>query len=360
MFDFAQPLILCLLPLPLLVMWLLPAAKNIQHAALKVPFFNALSNLSATTAFAKRRPSIFFAAIPFLIWVLLVIAAAGPQWLGKPLALPRSGRDIMLAVDISGSMQIPDMAFHGQRTDRLSIVKYAADNFIKQRTGDRLGLILFGSKAYLQTPLTFDRKTVEQMLNDASIGLAGTQTAIGDAIGLAIKRLSNTPQKSRVLILLTDGANNSGVVSPLSAAKVAAKAGIKIYTIGIGASQMIVPGVFGPMAVKTNNELDEKSLKQIAKITGGLFFRAQNGKDLERVYQRLDQLEPVTTDKNVFRPIMPLYPWPLASALILSMFMCLRILKLRNLLRHITAKQAIDLNSDITKSRLRHNDEYPS
>src|SRR5262249_37714903 len=150
------------------------------------------------------------------------LAASGPQWLGKPVDLPRTGRDILLAIDISGSMQIPDMEINHQPTNRLTVVKQVAEQFIKNRTGDRLGLILFGSRAYLQTSLTFDLQTVRHMLLDATVGLAGTQTAIGDAIGMAIKHLKNYPNKdNKVLVLLTDGVNNEGSVSPMEAAKIA-------------------------------------------------------------------------------------------------------------------------------------------
>ncbi len=171
------------------------------------------------------------------------------QSFGETIVLPQKGRDIMLAVDISGSMKMEDMSIKGQSVSRLAVVKMVGKEFINSRKGDRLGLILFGSRAYLQTPLTFDTKTVQHMLNDATIGLAGMQTAIGDAIGLAAKRLLDISQENRVLILLTDGGNNSGAVSPLSAAKLAAENNIRIYTIGFGADQLTVPTMFGRQTI---------------------------------------------------------------------------------------------------------------
>jgi Ca-activated chloride channel family protein len=230
----------------------------------------------------------------------------------------------MLALDLSGSMQTPDMELNGHYFDRLAVVKIAARKFIQARTGDRLGLILFGTQAYLQTPLTFDQKTVLEMLNDATIGLAGSQTAIGDAVGLALKQLGRAPGHSKVIILLTDGGNNAGTVSPLDAAAMAKKLGIKIYTIGIGAKRLVVQGLFGPQVIHPTNELDEETLKKMAKITGGLFFRADSGEELKQVYAEINKLVPIVSAKNIFRPIKPLYPWSLGLALILSLLMALR------------------------------------
>jgi Ca-activated chloride channel family protein len=193
-----------------------------------------------------------------------------------------------------------------------------AGDFINRRAGDRLGLILFGTQAYLQTPLTFDRKTVMTLLDESAIGLAGDNTAIGDAIGLAVKRLKNQQVNSRVLILLTDGANTAGEVSPLKAAELAAENQLKIYTIGIGADEMLVRSFFGAQKVNPSQDLDEKTLTAIAEKTGGVYFRARNTDELNKIYQLLDQLEPVEKDKQYFRPRSELYYWPLTGALLLA------------------------------------------
>jgi len=324
MFKLAFPWLLLLLPLPLLIRWLMPSGKVQENAALKVPFFNAIQQMLGSATSLKGQAPLIHQLLLYSAWGLLIIALAGPQWLGAPVELPRSGRDIMLAVDLSGSMQIPDMSLNGKRVDRLTVVKQAASRFIKKREGDRVGLILFGTKAYLQTPLTFDRKTVAEMLDDASIGLAGEKTAIGDAIGLAIKRLSKASEKSRVLILLTDGGNNAGMVKPLEAAKMAAKQGIRIFTIGLGANRLVVPSIFGPRVISPTSDLDEKTLKEIAEISHGLFFRAENTTELNNVYKSIDKLVPVQSDKDSFRPIKPLYPWPLGLALLISLWFALR------------------------------------
>jgi Ca-activated chloride channel family protein len=223
----------------------------------------------------------------------------------------------MFAVDLSGSMERPDFNLNGEQVDRLTVVKDVAGKFIERRAGDRIGLILFGKRAYVQTPLTFDLKTVRTMLEESVIGLAGKETAIGDAIGLAVKRLKERPIDSRVLILLTDGANTAGEVDPVQAASLAKEAGLKIYTIGVGADRMEVDSFFGTQLVNPSSDLDEKTLSTIAKLTGGQYFRAKNTEGLEKIYQTLDQLEPVKSDSEVFRPKHQLFHWALLASLIL-------------------------------------------
>jgi Ca-activated chloride channel family protein len=241
--------------------------------------------------------------------------------------LPRTGRDILLAIDLSGSMQIPDMEMNNRPMDRLTIVKSVAKQFIQDRRGDRLGLILFGSRAFLQTPLTFDLQTVKHMLLDTTVGLAGTQTAIGDAIGMAIKHFKNYPKDNKVLILLTDGVNNEGSVSPLEAAKIAAKYGIRIYTVGLGSNQVVVPSLLGPQILTGGDyELDEETLKQIAETTRGIYFHASNPEELKNVYHHLNQIEPRASEKEIFRPKTPLYYWPLGLAFVLCLSMLITII----------------------------------
>jgi Ca-activated chloride channel homolog len=306
---------LLLFPLPWLVRRYVKPARVSYQAGLKVPFYAYLHSLP----YHLEKKTSFYLIVAYLIWFLLLLAAAGPELWDKPVALPRAGRDILLAIDISGSMQIPDMQLNNQSIDRLSLVKYVAQQFIQDRVGDRLGLILFGTHAYLQTPLTFDLQTVRHMLLDATVGLAGTQTAIGDAIGMAIKHLKYYPRDKKVLILLTDGVNNEGNVTPLEAAKIAAKYGIRIYTVGLGANQMIVSSFMEPQLLTGQDELDEGTLKEIAKMTRGLYFRARDQDELHRVYRQLNQIEPTLGEKEIFRPRTPLYYWPLGIAFLLLM-----------------------------------------
>ena len=221
----------------------------------------------------------------------------------------------MIAVDLSDSMRTTDFKIDGGAVDRLAATKSVAAEFIQNRKGDRLGLILFGSQAYLQTPLTFDTSTIEQLLLESAIGLAGERTAIGDAIGLALKRMADSRRDNRVLILITDGANTAGEVTPIKAAQLAADRGLKIYTIGLGADKQFRATWFGLRKTNPSAQLDEKMLRSIADLTGGRYFRARETRELVKIYALLDQLEPVNSDEQSFRPINALYFWPLAMAL---------------------------------------------
>jgi Ca-activated chloride channel family protein len=256
--------------------------------------------------------------LALLGWFFLVAATARPQWLDESMALPTTGRDLMLAVDLSESMGMEDFVLNGQAVNRLQATKAVAFDFIQRRGGDRVGLILFGTQAYLQVPLTFDRDTVQRLLLESAIGLAGEKTAIGDAIGLAVKRLQQTPNETRVLVLLTDGANTAGTIEPVKAAELSAREGLKIYTIGVGADEMVIPSFFGTRRVNPSADLDEKTLRKIADMTGGRYFRARDTGELEEIYRLLDELEPTLRDTQRFRPIQEFYPWPLALALLMA------------------------------------------
>jgi Ca-activated chloride channel family protein len=259
-------------------------------------------------------------AFALLGWALLVLAAARPQWLGAPEDVPRSGRDLLLAVDTSGSMSIEDMQLGGQPAPRFAAIQAIATDFIHRREGDRVGLILFGTRAYLLVPLTFDLKTVGKQLTDSTIGLAGRETAIGDAVGLSVKRLRDRPENQRVLVLLTDGVNTSGELDPNKAIDLAAANKVRIYTIGIGADAMRVSSMFGSRVVNPSADLDEKMLSTMAEKTGGRYFRARNSEELADIYRSIDKLEPAADTKQSLRPIDELYWLPLAGALAAGAF----------------------------------------
>ncbi len=305
-----------LLPLPFLAYFILPRARR-EEAALLVPFYREVNSLTPghRPGGGRRRLRLLFLS---LSWVLLVAAVSRPQWVGDAVALPTKGRDLLLAVDISGSMAQEDMVSGGRQVSRLELVKQVAGDFIDRRVGDRVGLLLFGTNAYLQTPLTFDRKTVKTMLDEALIGFAGKLTSLGDAIGLAVKHLRERPAAGRVLILLTDGRNTAGRVEPLTAAGLAADSGVKIYTIGIGAEEMVVQTFFGRQRVNPSADLDEETLEKIATKTGGRYFRARDPEELEKIYRDIDQLEPVAQESQIYRPVQALYLLPLATALLLT------------------------------------------
>ena len=313
MFEFQWLWMFVLLPLPLLLRAVLKPIEAIPSIALKVPFIEDFqhSNPLSSTDYSKRLLMI----LASLAWFALIIAAARPIWISEAIELPVSGRDLMLAVDLSGSMQEQDFQLNGRFVDRLVATKAVAGEFIKRREGDRIGLILFGDQAYLQTPLTFDRKTVYTLLHEAALGLAGEKTAIGDAIGLAVKRLRKQKDQQHILIIMTDGANTAGVVSPDEAAKLAAQEGLKIYTVGIGSEQSRQETLFG--LSMPNTRLDEKTLKNIAELTGGKYFRARDTQEFQQIYHELDKLEPVEKALERWRPQTELFRWPLLFSFIL-------------------------------------------
>lgn len=325
--HFVWPWVFWLLPLPLLVRVLLPPARQPEEAALLVPYLDDFSETSVSRRSAATPLWKLF--LYSLAWLLLVISAARPQWIGDPVELPVSGRDLLLAIDLSKSMEHP-IRYKLRTVSRIAATKAVASQFIEKRVGDRIGLILFGEQAYVQAPLTFDRTTVNTLLQEAVTGLAGNATAIGDAIGLAVKRLQHTDKhrqqntsatdsndtstppasyNDRVLILVTDGVSNAGEIKPVKAAELAARKGLKIHTIGIGN--------------RGSRELDEATLKAIARITGGRYFRARNTDELQQIYQTLDQLEPVEKDSKTYRPTKALFYLPLSLAVLVGSLLLL-------------------------------------
>jgi Ca-activated chloride channel family protein len=307
-----------LIPLPLLAL-LLPAVNKHNGMALRIPELNLPSmEIDQNTRSKKRR-----FILPVIIWLALITSASGPQWLGEPITLPTEGRDLMIAVDLSGSMDIEDMKINGQMVNRLVMLKGVLGEFIKRRVGDRLGLILFADTAFLQTPLTHDRNTVQQMLDESVLGLVGEKTAIGDALGLAAKKFEEETETNKILILLTDGQNTAGNITPEEALKIAVSKKITVYTIGVGADEMLVQSFFGNRRINPSQDLDEAMLTNIATQTGGQYFRARDTKGLEDIYSRLDELEPIAKDTLTMRPLNALFHYPLALALILSLLIAL-------------------------------------
>jgi Ca-activated chloride channel family protein len=318
MFELTNPWVLVLLPLPLIFWYVMPRAKIQLPAALKVPFFAAMVGIADQE---KRSFSAQVSLlIPALVWLSLIIALAGPRWIGAPKPISRDGYNIMMALDLSGSMEIPDMILNGQPASRLSVVKTAAEQFVRDRSGDKVGLILFGTRAYLQTPLTYDRHTILLRLDDATAGLAGKTTSIGDAVGLAVKRLNNVPHQGRIIILLTDGANNSGVLAPLKAAELAKEEKIKIYTIGLGseADPRAVSGDF--LTQNAAADLDEETLKKMSQMTGGRYFRATDTETLHSIYSTINKLETTNQQQATVRPQKEYYPWFVGFALLLCFY----------------------------------------
>ncbi|MEP7096946.1 MAG: VWA domain-containing protein [Dokdonella sp.] len=314
MFDLAWPWLLAVAPLPFLAAWLLPRARGTIGTALHVPHLGVALPQQADVSPVSRLRRV----LALLAWAMLTVAAARPQFVGAPEDVPRSGRDLLLAVDTSGSMSTEDMQLGGAPSTRFAAIQAIGADFIHRRQGDRVGLILFGTRAYLLVPLTFDLKTVARQLADSTIGLAGRETAIGDAVGLAVKRLRARPQKQRVLVLLTDGVNTAGELDPAKAIELAAANDVRIYTIGIGADELRVDSLFGSRMVNPSADLDEKMLSRMAEKTGGRYFRARDSAELAGIYREIDKLEPVADTQQSLRPINELYWLPLAVALLLG------------------------------------------
>src|SRR5262245_9191754 len=329
--EFAWYWAFLLLPLPLLAWWLLPPYRE-RQASVQVPFFERLAAATGQTpqrgAVILRRRAIQM-LVAALTWVLIVVALARPQWLGEPLRHETAARDLILAVDISGSMEQNDFrATDGRTLKRLDGVKRVLADFIGRRHGDRVGLILFGSKAYVQVPFTQDLATAQQLLDQTQVGMAGQQTVIGDSIGLAVKTFETSKAQQKLMILLTDGNDTASRAPPAHAADIARQKGVVVYTIGVGD-----PNASG------DDRVDLAVLQTVARTTGGQFFRAEDGAQLEKIYVDIDKLAPATVAMQSWRPKLPLFHWPLGAAVILTLAAWLVLLasggwKRRNSLDH--------------------------
>lgn len=321
--DFAWPWMLLALPLPWLIARWWPSASRDVQAALRVPYAQTLAGWRNPAGPAQtRRLRRWW---PLLGWALLCVAAARPQQLGPLVQPPRSGRDLMLAVDLSGSMRTQDMELGGQMVDRLTAIKAVLGDFLTRRIGDRVGLVVFGTHAYAVTPLTWDRTSVREQLLDSEAGLAGDNTAIGDAIVLATKRLiapgaDGRAPSDRVLILLTDGVSNAGAVEPIKAAQLAAAEHVRIYTIGFGGGGM-ADSFLGMALPGQDDGVDEDTLRKIAAMTGGQYYRARDTQSLAGIYAQLDRIEPSLQAQGAQRPRIELYPWFLGGAWLLAVLM---------------------------------------
>jgi Ca-activated chloride channel family protein len=317
--GFAWPWWLLAIPLPVLVHALLPARQS-RLAALRVPWGERLQRIAASAGGAPQVRGLPWLGL--LAWTLLCLAAARPQQLGPPVAPPQSGRDLMLAVDLSASMGEMDMELGGRPVDRLTAAKAVLADFLDRRAGDRIGLVVFGDRAYALTPLTADRASVLEQLDGSVVSLAGRATALGDAIGLATKRLQARegagPGREHVLILLTDGVNTAGLLEPARAAQIAADAGVRIHAIAFG-GQGGALSLFGFQLPGGGDEVDEAGLRRIAEATGGRFFRARETRELAGIYAEIDRLEPVQRQGRAVRPVLERYPWPLGAALALGL-----------------------------------------
>jgi Ca-activated chloride channel homolog len=318
MLEFAWPWMFALLPLPLLVWWLSPPLRA-RQASVQVPFFERLASATGQTpqrgaVVLQRRATQMVVAVA--VWLLTVTALARPQWVGDPLTHDISARDLILAVDISGSMDQPDFrGADGRMLTRLDGVKRVIRDFIARRKGDRIALILFGTRAYVQVPFTQDLATAQQLLDQTEVGMAGQQTALGDTIGLAIKTFEKSTAKQKLLILLTDGNDTASRVPPEHAADIAHQNDIVVYTIGVG-----------DPAASGENRVDLGVLQAVASTTGGHFFRAEDGAQLQAIYADIDRLAPAKLQTLSWRPRLALFQWPLGAAVLISLLLWIALL----------------------------------
>lgn len=313
MIQFAAPWLFLLLPLPWLARRLLPAYRE-PKPALKVPFLERLKRLTGEqgrrqASLARRLRSQWL--LVTLSWLALVTALARPQWLDEPVVQEQPMRDLLLALDLSGSMEARDFSDpSGQAIDRLAAAKQVLDTFLSRRDGDRVGLVFFGSAAFVQAPFTDDLEVVRELLGEAQVRMLGPRTALGDAIGVAIRLFERSEVEERVLIVLTDGNDTGSLLPPARAAEVAADNGVTIHTVAMG----------DPLSVG-EQALDEAALKEVAATTGGGFFRAGDREELETVYDTLDGLNPRKVDARSYRPVHELFHWPLGLAMLLSLLL---------------------------------------
>ncbi len=309
MLEFAYPLALLATPLPILAWWLLPPQRE-RVSALRVPFFEPITAAAGSEARAgavilRRRWLQLFVAV--LVWLLLVAGLAKPEWVGQPIVRTEAARDIMLALDLSGSMDYHDFPGEdGEVVSRFEAVQRVVDRFVTARQDDRIGLIVFGTKAYLQLPFTRDLDTARALVDLMDVGMAGPKTALGDSIGLAIRSFETSEVDERLLILLTDGNDTASKMTPINAADIARLNGVEIYTIGIGDT-----------AATGEDRVDFDVLAAIAERTGGEFYNAEDEAALDAVYRRIDQTAVADVRTESWRPRQSLVHWPVGLAVIL-------------------------------------------
>ena len=312
MLEFAYPLALLMIPLPLLAWWLLPPQRE-RVSALRVPFFAQIAAAAGSEARAgavilRRRWLQLLVATR--VWLLLVAGLAKPEWVGEPIVRTEAARDIMLALDLSGSMDYYDFPGEdGTDISRFEAVQRVVDQFVAERESDRIGLVVFGTKAYLQLPFTRDLKTARALVDLMEVGMAGPKTALGDSIGLAINSFEASEIDDRLLILLTDGNDTASKMTPINAADIAALNGIEIHTIGIGDTD-----------ATGEDRVDFDVLAAIASRTGGEFHNAEDEAALDAVYRRIDQTAAAEVRTQSWRPRESLVHWPAGLAVILVLF----------------------------------------
>ncbi|MDJ0805546.1 MAG: VWA domain-containing protein [Gammaproteobacteria bacterium] len=324
MFEFHWPWMALLLLLPLLVRYFWPQPVGTQNELTEgrqtTLLHPSLTHLEESFRIHKPKQALasrLYKWLLGLLWICLVLALMRPQWLEPYTENRTAGYDLMLAVDASHSMNALDFTLKGQQVSRMQVVKGVVGKFIEGRQGDRIGLVIFGSQAYVLSPLSFDRRAVNSLLSSVIPRIAGDGTAMGDALGLGVKKLRERPEGSRVMLLIADGENTAGIIPPLKAAQLAAREGIRIYSIGVGSNRTEVPIMEnGRIIYRDDLGFNEEVMREIAETSGGAYFRGTDTEALEQIYQRIDELEKTEAEsRTVFIP-SPLYHWPLGVGLL--------------------------------------------
>ncbi len=304
-FEIANTWVLWLTPLPIIVYWLLPAMK-MRSASLLMPNFSKVEEYSGTraqrSAFVKTRKFLSWLTLG-IVWLLLLATLSSPQLVGEPTLKVKTSRNFLILADISFSMAQTDWILDGERVRRWDAVKSVLHDFVEKREGDRMGLLFFGSSAYIQAPFTTDLITIDKMLDEADVGMAGQMTNIGKAIVKGIELFDQDTIETKVMLVLTDGVDAGTDVLPLDAADLAKNDSILVYTVGIGDPN------------SGNSDLDENTLIEIAELTGAQYFRAIDAERLEEIYAELDKLEPIEFEEEEYTPKTMLYYYPMAAAL---------------------------------------------
>ncbi|OPZ79316.1 MAG: von Willebrand factor type A domain protein [Alphaproteobacteria bacterium ADurb.Bin438] len=331
MIEILFPYAFILILVPALVQKLSKPFDTNKDGAINSPFFEEMKNIAKSSNFisiSSFKQNHFLFALSFLAWFLLTLALLRPVYVGKAVPIEQEGRNLIIAIDVSGSMEMPDFSMDGKNSNRLIVARTLSKNFVKKRKGDRIGVVLFGTTAHLFIPLSFDIPVILEMLNEVDFGLVGEKTAIGDAIGVALKSFKDVDSKSSVIILISDGSSNAGSLNNDQAIKLAKDMNVKIYTVGIGADKMRVASIFGTKVIDPSLDMDEEALKKIAKETNGEYFRARNTEDFENIYLKIDAIEKIKNDALFIQPKKELFYYPLALAfLIFSLVLLMRLKK---------------------------------
>ncbi len=319
MMYFTYPYLFALVLLPFLLVFILPAIKGMHGDAIRFPFMAEIKLIKVSSVWSANKTDKLYGSkfwLMFLVWCFFVCAICRPVYTSEPVKIKTQGRQILLVTDISTSMLEEDFKLNNRWISRLDAIKKVISDFIAKRPNDDIGLIVFGTNSYMQSPLTYDKSSVIKMLNNIEAGMAGNSTAIGDALALSLKKMRSSPNMgNKAIILLTDGENNDGLLNMQQGIELAEQEGIKVYTIGVGKASVMHGGLWG--ALYPSNPIDEKSLQKLANVTNGQFFKAQDMSSLQKIYDRIDKLEADDKEPTYVVDVQEVFYIPLLAGLLI-------------------------------------------